>query len=76
MKKRKQDPTVVIPSNYTDKWFNDHTTMFFYDKYHSVNLYQKNADGHIQHLTLTPQEYINFTARLQAAGFKNDSRIF
>lgn len=72
MKKRKQlDLTYTIPSNPTDTWNKDGRTLYFFDKYHNVLLYQKDQSGAVQHMTLTPQEYINFTARLQAAGFVN-----
>lgn len=72
MKKRKQiDLSYTIPPNPTDVWKNDQRILYFFDKYRNVLLYQKDQNGAVQHMTLTPQEYINFTARLQAAGFVN-----
>lgn len=73
MKKRKQvDLSYTIPSNPTDTWFSAAVVMYFYDRYNAVELYQKTvATGAVQHLMLTPTNYINFTERLKQAGFKN-----
>lgn len=72
MKKRKfVNLSHTIPSNPTDVWNKDGTFMYFYDKYNNVLMYQKDKQGSVQHMNLSPLEYINFTARLQAAGFVN-----
>ena len=72
MKKHKLvDLSHTIPDNYTDAWYKDDVKIFFYDRFSCVDLFQKSEGGKVQHLTLTPQDYLNFTARLQAVGFKN-----
>lgn len=75
MAKRKQvvDLTHTIPSDPTDVWMNDATTIYFFDRYHAVDLYQRGAQGQVQHLSLTPQSYINFTCQLKQAGYRNIS---
>lgn len=70
-KTQKVDLSHTIPSNPTDVWSKDGVFMYFFDKYKNVLLYQKDQQGAVQHMNLTPMEYINFTARLHSAGFVN-----
>lgn len=71
MKKTKFNLSHTIPSNPTDVWKKDDKLIYFFDKYHNVLLYQMDGRGAVQHMTLSPVEYINMTNRLQSAGFVN-----
>lgn len=75
MTKRKKivDLSHTIPCNPTDVWSNDQATLYFFDRYYAVEMYQKNSSGQVQHLTMTPQNYINFTCKLKQAGYNNVS---
>lgn len=34
-----------------------------------MELFQKDENGQVQHLTLKPTDFVNFTCRLASAGF-------
>jgi hypothetical protein len=68
-KSKKQQQQLPIPPNPTECWSKDKRVLYFYDRVNAVELFQKDENGQVQHLTLKPTDFVNFTCRLASAGF-------